>query len=135
MAILPLFHYRMGHKPILFAIHAHAQKIMNDSSMLLKLFSKIVNIYFMYQIKALKEYFKDPKLTIDELMNISTAGAGLLRWVLAMMNYNNIAKVVQPKRLAVATAEKNLKNAMNELEKIQEEVNISGEKTLSHYNG
>ena len=72
----------------------------------------------MYQIRALKEYFK-----VDELMNISTAGAGLLRWVMAMMNYNNIAKVVQPKRLAVATAEKNLKNAMYELEKIQEEVN------------
>ena len=78
----------------------------------------------MNQIRALKEYFKDPKLTVDELMNISTAGAGLLRWVTAMMNYNNIAKVVMPKRLAVATAEKNLKNAKSELEKIQQEVNF-----------
>ncbi|MCO5597847.1 hypothetical protein L7F22_051931 [Adiantum nelumboides] len=74
------------------------------------------------QMRALKEYFKDPKLTLDELMNISTAGAGLLRWVVAMMNYANIAKTVAPKRQAVATAEKNLKYAQTELEKIQDEI-------------
>ncbi|EFJ08822.1 hypothetical protein SELMODRAFT_131043 [Selaginella moellendorffii] len=74
------------------------------------------------QMRALKEYFKDPKLNLDELSTISTAGAGLLRWVVAMVNYYGVAKVVQPKRLAVANAEKNLKNAQKELEKIQEEV-------------
>ena len=63
------------------------------------------------QMRALKDYFKDPKLTIEELMSISTAGAGLLRWVCAMMNYNSIAKTVNPKRQAVAAAEKNLKAA------------------------
>jgi dynein heavy chain len=74
------------------------------------------------QMKALKDYFRDPKLTIEELMSISTAGAGLLRWVCAMMNYNNIAKTVNPKRQAVAAAEKNLKAAMKELERIKVEV-------------
>nr|AML30863.1 axonemal inner arm dynein heavy chain 7 [Marsilea vestita] len=75
------------------------------------------------QVRALKDYFKDPKLSVDELMNISTAGAGLLRWVTAMMNYYNVFKTVAPKRQAVANAERNLRNAQNELEKIQEEIN------------
>lgn len=74
------------------------------------------------QMRALKDYFKDPKLTIEELMSISTAGAGLLRWVCAMMNYNSIAKTVNPKRQAVAAAEKNLKAAQKELERIKAEV-------------
>eukprot|EP00249_Psilotum_nudum_P025605 c30283_g1_i1 orf=249-848(+) len=74
------------------------------------------------QMRALKEYFKDPKLSLDELLNISTAGAGLLRWVIAMMNYYNVAKTVTPKRQAVSNAEKSLQNAKNELEKIEQEI-------------
>jgi len=35
----------------------------------------------------------------------------LLKWVLAMVNYNNVAKTVEPKRKKVAEAEKNLRIA------------------------
>lgn len=75
-----------------------------------------------FQIRALKEYFKDPKLSLEDVAIVSTAAAGLLRWVLAMMNYYAIAKIVLPKRLAVTWAEKNLRNAEAELEKIVAEV-------------
>ena len=30
---------------------------------------------------------KDPKFTVDDIKSISTAGAGLLKWVFAMVNY------------------------------------------------
>jgi hypothetical protein len=43
------------------------------------------------------------------------AGAGLLKWVLAMVNYYNVAKGVEPKRKKVAEAEKNLRLAQKDL--------------------
>jgi dynein heavy chain len=62
-------------------------------------------------VKKVKEYMKGPSFTYESLRGISTAGAGLLKWVLAMMNYNNVAKTVEPKRKKVAEAEKNLRIA------------------------
>lgn len=41
--------------------------------------------------------------------------AGLLKWVLAMVNYYNVAKGVEPKRKKVAEAEKNLRLAQKDL--------------------
>eukprot|EP00899_Mesostigma_viride_P018540 jgi/Mesvir1/26688/Mv20468-RA.1 len=80
------------------------------------------------QVRSLKEYMKDPKFTPEEVMNISSAGAGLLRWVFAMVNYYSVAKTVNPKRQAVAQAEKNLRQATLELAAIKEEVaNLSAE--------
>eukprot|EP00983_Pelagomonas_calceolata_P097729 1158274-Pelagomonas_calceolata.AAC.46 len=58
---------------------------------------------------------KGPSFTYESLKSISTAGAGLLKWVLAMVNYNNVAKTVEPKRKKVAEAEKNLRIAQKDL--------------------
>ena len=67
------------------------------------------------QMKAIREYTKDPKFNPEEVMKISTAGAGLLKWVFAMINYNKVARMVNPKRAAVANAEKTLKIKESEL--------------------
>jgi Microtubule-binding stalk of dynein motor len=40
---------------------------------------------------------------------------GLLKWVLAMMNYYGVARTVEPKRRKVAEAEKNLRIAQKDL--------------------
>ena len=83
----------------------------------------IKNLYFFsIQMKALREYFTDPNMQIDVVITISQAAAGLLRWVLAMMNYYGILKIVAPKRNAVMAAEKMLNTAAAELAKIEEEV-------------
>jgi dynein heavy chain len=58
---------------------------------------------------------QDPSFNYESLKGISTAGAGLLKWVLAMVNYNNVAKTVEPKRKKVAEAEKNLRLATKDL--------------------
>lgn len=44
------------------------------------------------------DYLKDPSFTYDGLLPISRAAAGLLKWVVAMVNYHGVAKGVEPKR-------------------------------------
>jgi Tfp pilus assembly protein FimV len=47
--------------------------------------------------------------------HVAATAAGLLKWVLAMVNYYNVAKGVEPKRKKVAEAEKNLRLAQKDL--------------------
>jgi hypothetical protein len=89
---------------------------------------------FTTQMKGLREYFKDPNMSLENITTISIAGAGLLRWVIAMMNYYGILKIVAPKRNAVAAAEKMLNTAQNELERIQTEVYTHGICLRTHEN-
>jgi dynein heavy chain len=77
-------------------------------------------------MKGLREYFKDPNMSLENITTISIAGKGLLQWVIPMMNYYGILKIVAPKQNAVAAAEKMLNTAQNELERIQAEVYIHG---------
>jgi dynein heavy chain len=48
--------------------------------------------------------------------------AGLLKWVLAMVNYYNVAKGVEPKRKKVAEAEKNLRLAQKDLAQTKDQL-------------
>eukprot|EP00002_Diphylleia_rotans_P017763 TRINITY_DN3442_c0_g1_i2.p1 TRINITY_DN3442_c0_g1~~TRINITY_DN3442_c0_g1_i2.p1 ORF type:complete len:3137 (-),score=716.67 TRINITY_DN3442_c0_g1_i2:70-9480(-) len=74
------------------------------------------------QIKQVRDYMKNPKFTVEEMKTISSAGAGLLAWVLAMVNYYSVLKTVNPKRQAVAMAEKNLKKSEEELTRTKAEL-------------
>ena len=74
------------------------------------------------QVRSVLSYMKNEKFNPDEVMQISTAGAGLLKWVYAMINYNSVAKEVNPKRQKVNEAEKSLRMATKELTKIKQEV-------------
>ena len=90
---------------------AGAKAMMSDSNFLRTLVEFDKDSLSDKQIKKVKEYMKGPNFTYESLRNISVAGAGLLKWVLAMVNYNNVAKTVEPKRKKVAEAEKNLRMA------------------------
>jgi dynein heavy chain len=79
------------------------------------------------QIKQVKVYFQNADFTPEAMKNISQAGAGLLKWVYAIVNYYGIAKTVNPKRQAVANAEKTLRQAQKDLIKIQAEVKALGD--------
>lgn len=46
----------------------------------------------------------------------------MLKWVLAMVNYYNVAKGVEPKRKKVAEAEKNLRLAQKDLAQTKEQL-------------
>jgi dynein heavy chain len=57
------------------------------------------------QVKRVRgDYMKDAAFTLENIKNISTAGAGLLKWVFAMVNYYGVAKGVEPKRKKVRIA-------------------------------
>ena len=75
----------------------------------------------------MKAYFKDSKFNYDGLLGISKAGAGLFKWVNAMVNYHAVAKTVEPKRKKVAEAEKNLRTASIDLARTQDEVSSLNE--------
>ena len=74
------------------------------------------------QVKQVKSYMSNTAFTPDAVSTISSAGAGLLKWVFAIVNYYAVAKTVNPKRQAVANGEKMLRAAQKELSKIQAEV-------------
>ncbi|KAF5830619.1 hypothetical protein DUNSADRAFT_14266 [Dunaliella salina] len=94
---------------------AGAKAMMSDSNFLKSLVDFDKDSLSEKQVKKVKEYMKGPSFTYESLKGISTAGAGLLKWVLAMVNYNNVAKTVEPKRKKVAEAEKNLRMAQKDL--------------------
>ncbi|KAI9102678.1 dynein heavy chain and region D6 of dynein motor-domain-containing protein [Phlyctochytrium arcticum] len=74
------------------------------------------------QIKAVKGILKEMDVSMQRMIEISAAGAGLLKFVLAIVGYCNVAKQIAPKRAAVATLEKNLALSKNEFDKITKEL-------------
>ncbi|GLI59150.1 hypothetical protein VaNZ11_000978 [Volvox africanus] len=94
---------------------AGAKAMMADGNFLRSLLEFDKDSLTDKQVKRVKEYLKDKNFNYDSLRNISIAGAGLLKWVLAMVNYNNVARTVEPKRKKVAESEKNLRIAQKDL--------------------
>ena len=99
-----------------------AKAMMTDTNFLKSLIDFDKDGITDKQVRAVMAYMKNKQFTPESLMEISGAGAGLLKWVFAMINYNKVAKTVQPKREKVATAEKQLRIATKDLAKIKEEV-------------
>jgi len=64
-----------------------------------------------------KEFVPDENFTPGQIAKASSAAEGLCKWVLAMEGYDRVAKVVAPKKAALAQAEGELAEAMEVLEK------------------
>jgi dynein heavy chain, axonemal len=80
------------------------------------------------QVGKVKANFKDGRFNYESLLSISKAGAGLFKWVNAMVNYHAVAKTVEPKRKKVAAAEKSLRAATKDLVDTQEDLaRLNGE--------
>ena len=101
---------------------AGAKLMMTDNNFLKSLFEFDKDKIKDKQIKALKAYTSDEAFTVENVMGISQAGGGMLRWVFAMIKYNAVARTVEPKRKAVAKAEKSLRASEKDLAKIKKEV-------------
>lgn len=74
------------------------------------------------QIKLVKTILREMDVSIQRMEEISSAGAGLLTFVLAIVGYCNVARQIAPKRAAVASLEKNLAMSKNEFNKITKEL-------------
>ncbi|CAF0708408.1 unnamed protein product [Brachionus calyciflorus] len=67
--------------------------------------------------KIKKEYMTNPEFQPSRVANASSAAEGLCKWVLAMVKYDEIKKVVAPKEEKLATAQEELavlNKALNE---------------------
>lgn len=62
-----------------------------------------------------KNYLTKPDFDPEKIKKVSTACEGLCRWVMAMSEYDKVAKVVAPKKEALAEAEATYKEALDEL--------------------
>lgn len=74
------------------------------------------------QVKTIKATLKEADLTVQKMMEVSGAGAGLLKFVIAVVGYAAVAKTIAPKREAVASLEANLKASTAEYKQITEEL-------------
>ncbi|CAK9814603.1 Dynein axonemal heavy chain 7 [Anthophora plagiata] len=57
----------------------------------------------------------NPNFDPERIRNVSTACEGLCRWVFALSEYDKVAKIVAPKKHALALAEADYDNAMTQL--------------------
>ena len=77
----------------------------------------------MLQVSTVKGFLKEMDITVPEMQEKSRAGAGLLKFVNAVIGYCDVAKEVKPKREKVAKLERIFHQAKRDLERIQKEVN------------
>lgn len=111
-----------------------AKVMMSDTNFLGKLRNYAKDNITDNQIKKvnkiLKAKPKDPKhkLTTENLMRTSKAATGLYSWVVAIVNYNKVAKTVEPRRKKVKKMEKDLMKSEMDLKRIKEElIKLEGE--------
>ncbi|XP_032686024.1 dynein heavy chain 7, axonemal-like isoform X4 [Odontomachus brunneus] len=72
--------------------------------------------------KIRKDYLTNPDFDPEKMKKVSTACEGLCRWVIAMSEYDEIAKIVAPKKRALAEAEQTYQVAMEKLELKREQL-------------
>lgn len=66
--------------------------------------------------KLFDKILGDENFDPDKIKNTSSAAEGLCKWVIAISKYDKVAKVVAPKKQALAAAEKEYQTAMAGLE-------------------
>lgn len=74
------------------------------------------------------KYMDNPEFDPEKIKNASSAAEGLCRWVRAMECYDRVAKVVEPKKIALAAAESELAVTMASLKEKRETLRIVEER-------
>jgi dynein heavy chain len=104
-----------------------SKKLMSDTKFLdkLKTYDKDnIKEKVMKQIRDSGKFKGNPDFTPEAAKKSSVACAGMCQWVLAMEVYDRVAKVVAPKKLQLAEAEKELKVVMDALKVKQDELAV-----------
>lgn len=66
-----------------------------------------------------KDFMTNPEFDPAKVARASSAAEGLCKWIMAMEQYDRVAKIVAPKRLKLAEAEEELAGNMAALKKTQ----------------
>ncbi|CAG5116362.1 unnamed protein product, partial [Candidula unifasciata] len=99
-----------------------AKGMMSDPSFLRQLKELDVDNITPKQTGTVKTMLAGINVTIQQMASISKAGAGLLKFVVAVMGYCAVFREVKPKRDKVAALEKNFFELNRSLEKINKKV-------------
>ncbi|XP_050408300.1 dynein axonemal heavy chain 10 [Patella vulgata] len=99
-----------------------AKGMMSEANFLKSLTEMDVDSITPKQTGAVKGLLKEIDLTNAEMKAISRAGAGLLKFVEAVMGYCSVAREIKPKREKVAKLERTFHQAKRDLDKITKEI-------------
>uniref|UniRef100_A0A3Q0KRH4 Dynein axonemal heavy chain 7 n=2 Tax=Schistosoma mansoni TaxID=6183 RepID=A0A3Q0KRH4_SCHMA len=98
-----------------------SKKLLGDLNFLnlLKEYDKDnINPTIMQRIR--KDFMTNPEFDPTKVARASSAAEGLCKWILAMEQYDRVAKIVAPKRVKLAEAEEELAENMACLKKTQD---------------
>ena len=99
-----------------------AKGMMADPGFLSSLMTLDVDGIKSKQVTAVNASLKKADLSLEKMKDISRAGAGLLKFVQAVMGYCAVAKEIKPKRERVAELERTYHKAKRDLDRIQKEL-------------
>ncbi|XP_071826175.1 dynein axonemal heavy chain 10-like isoform X2 [Apostichopus japonicus] len=99
-----------------------AKAMMAEANFLKSLQELDVDGIGQTQVKTVKGFLKDLDISTEEMKSVSMAGAGLLKFVVAVMGYCSVAREIKPKREKVARLEKTFFQAKRDLDRINAEV-------------
>ena len=92
-----------------------AQKLLADSTFMQQLISYDNDNIKVEVIKKVKPYIENPDFDPKVMEKVSKAANGLCKWVRAMYVYDQVAKIVEPKRIELKAAKESLKLMMDAL--------------------
>ncbi|XP_014674920.1 PREDICTED: dynein heavy chain 10, axonemal-like [Priapulus caudatus] len=99
-----------------------AKAMMSEANFLKSLMEMDVDAITTSQTKTIKNLLGTMEATLEDMKSISRAGAGLLKFVEAVMGYCAVNKEIKPKREKVARLEKEFHQSKRELDRINKEV-------------
>ncbi|XP_033627732.1 dynein heavy chain 10, axonemal-like [Asterias rubens] len=99
-----------------------AKAMMAEANFLKSLTEMDVDGIGQTQVKTVRGFLKDMDTTAEEMKSVSRAGAGLFKFVFAVMGYCSVAREIKPKREKVARLERTFYQSKRELDRINNEV-------------
>ncbi|TGZ60763.1 hypothetical protein CRM22_008363 [Opisthorchis felineus] len=99
-----------------------AKGMMADTNFLQSLQTMDVDNITAKQSAIVKDYLDRTKITVEEMKSVSKAGTGLLKFVVAVLGYSEVAREIKPKREKVSRLEKTFMQTKRDLEKLDTEI-------------
>ena len=99
-----------------------AKKVLGDTQFLNRLVNFDKDNIPPKTIKQIIKYYDDPQFTPEAVERQSMAAKSLCMWVRAMKVYDEVAKVVEPKKAILAESMAKLQSEQSRLQKIQDEL-------------
>uniref|UniRef100_H3DEJ9 Dynein axonemal heavy chain 10 n=1 Tax=Tetraodon nigroviridis TaxID=99883 RepID=H3DEJ9_TETNG len=99
-----------------------AKGMMSEANFLRSLMEMDCDSITNSQVTTVKGFLKNLQTSFAEMQGISRAGAGMFKFVEAIIGYCDTAREIKPKRDKVARLEKNFFQSKQELDRIQSEL-------------